>query len=429
MSPRVLLIAEAANPEWASVPLGGWSLSRAIAKVARAHTVTQIRNTAAFNRAGLIEGVDFSIIDNESVARPLAKVARVFLGKKETGWTFVTALQSLGYYSFEKELWRRMGPRLQSGDFDIVHRITPKSPTTPSIIAKKLAKLGIPFVIGPLGGGVPWPKGFTHIQHAEKEWLSHVRWLHKLLPGHYSTLKYCSAIIVGSKYNREELPDWAKEKSIYIPGNGIDPLRFNLPRTHTGSLPLRAAFVGRLVPYKGGDMLIEASHEFIRSGLLELHVIGDGPEKAPLEKMAKGLNIADKVKFHGWLPHQGVQDTLRMCDLFTFPSIREFGGAVVIEAMSLGLVPIVADYAGPPEFIDDTTGIKVPFNDRTSLVAGMREAIGRFVREPSLVDQLGSAARKKVSEKFTWDAKATQILPIYDAVLAGNKNLQFLDYV
>ena len=68
-------------------------------------------------------------------------------------------------------MWQRFGARLKSGEFDVVHRITPLSPTTPCYLAKKLARLGVPLILGPLNGGIPWPPGFNQVRRAEREWL------------------------------------------------------------------------------------------------------------------------------------------------------------------------------------------------------------------------------------------------------------------
>lgn len=420
---RTLLIAESANPDWSSVPLVGWSLSQALAKLTDAHILTQVRNRESFVRAGLVEGREFTTIDSEYAAAPLWRLAGLLRGGAGKGWTTLTALGSLSYYAFEIEVWRLFGARLRAREFDLVHRITPLSPTSPSLIAKRLAKCGVPFILGPLNGGLPWPKYFLDRQHAEKEWLSHARSLYKLMPYYSSTRKYSSAIIAGSKHTFDEIPSWAKDKTVYIPENAIDPERFNRPRTRTATSPLRAAFVGRLVPYKGADILLEAAADFLKQGTLELDIIGDGPQRPTLEAMVSHMGAQQSVRFLGSLPHRELQEHLRQCDFMAFPSIREFGGAVVIEAMALGVTPIVADYGGPSELVDDNTGFRVPFEDQQSLRDGMKKAISYIIRTPGILDKLGAAGKKKVEAKFTWERKAKQILDVYEAVLRGEKNL------
>jgi glycosyltransferase involved in cell wall biosynthesis len=418
---RILLIAEAANPEWASVPLVGWSLSQALAKVVDVHIVTHIRNRDAIIRAGLIEGRDFTAINNERFAAPLHQLAQRLRGGTGKGWTTNTAFSSLAYYSFELELWRQFKTRIIAHEFDLVHRITPLSPTSQSVLARRLAMLNIPFVIGPLNGGVPWPKHFRDRQYAEREWLSHVRWLYKLMPAYRSTRRYSAAIFVGSNHTYRQMPCWAKEKCIYLPENGVSLARLDLARDRAACLPLRGAFVGRLVPYKGADILLEAAADFVRKGQIELNIIGNGPQQPLLEKMVERLGIQRGVLFHGWVPYVEVQNMLRTCDFMALPSVREFGGGVVVESMALGVTPIVADYAGPSELVDDKTGIRVPFEDDKSLLENLRLAIGTIIADPKILDSLGAAAREKVREKLTWEAKANRIIAVYNAVLFGAK--------
>lgn len=425
---RVLIIAEAANPEWASVPLEGWSLFRAMAKSVDAHLVTQARNREAIVRAGMIEGRDFTSINNEHVASPLHKLAKVLRGGFQKGWTTNMALASLAYYSFERAVWRKFSTQLMAREFDLVHRITPLSPTSQSLIARRLSKIKVPFVIGPLNGGVPWPRHFIDRQLAERDWLSQIRGAYKFLPGYRSTRRDSAAIIAGSRYTYEEMPRWARRKCVYIPENGVDLQRFDHPRDRKASLPLRVAFVGRLVPYKGADMLLEAAADFLKSGQLELHIIGDGPQRPLLERNVDCLDIRANVHFHGWVQHVEVQERLRICDFLALPSVREFGGAVVVKSMALGVTPVVADYAGPSEHVDEETGFRVPFTDKQSLIDGMRRTIREIIRTPETLDRMGAAGRRKVQEKLTWEAKATQIVKIYDAVLTGSNNLKSLDY-
>lgn len=416
---KVLVIAEAANPEWVSVPLVGWSLAHALREIADVHIVTQIRNRDAIARAGLVEGTDFTAINSETIAAPMYKLSNLLRMGEGKGWTTLTAIGALTYPYFERLVWKQFGADIRAGTYDIVHRVTPLSPTTASPLAAKVARAGIPFVLGPLNGGVPWPKGFDAERRREREWLSYVRSAYKLNPQRRRTLRNSAAVIAGSRHTAGELPDYVQDRVVWLPENAIDPTRFNLMSKQDISDPIRACFIGRLVPYKGPDMLLEAAASALRDGRLVLDMIGDGPMRPGLEAQAQELGISDQVTFHGNLAHETVQSVVADANLLTFPSIREFGGGVVLEAMALGVVPMVVDYAGPGELVTDDVGFKVPIGSRADIVSGFEAKLDEVLNDPAQLPPLAKAAHDRVQAAFTWQAKARQVAQVYDWVVEG----------
>lgn len=416
----MLLIAEAANPEWTSVPLVGWSHARALARVCDAHLVTQIRNKDAFVRAGVAEG-EYTAIDSEKVAKRLYAVASLLRGGAGKGWTTTTAMASLSYYYFEKLVWREFGARIRAREFDVVHRITPLSPTTPSLLARKCARAGVAFVLGPLNGGVPWPRGFDSARRREREWLSYARSAYKLLPGYRSTRAHAAAILAGSRDTLAQVPARYRDKCVYLPENAVDPARFSPPasRAAPGSpgVPLRVVFLGRLVPYKGADMLLEAAAGLIREGKVVVDLIGDGPEMATLRAITVREKIEHGVEFAGWMSHAELQGRLASAHVLGFPSVREFGGGVVLEAMAVGLVPLVLDYGGPGELVTKGTGLALPIGSRAEIIERFRSALTDLVRDPSALPSMSARCVERVRTLFTWDAKARQVLEVYRWVL------------
>ena len=302
---------------------------------------------------------------------------------------------------------------LKRGDYDVVHRLTPLTPTMPSKLATRCKKIDVPFVLGPLNGGVPWPKGFDDRRRAEKEWLSYIRSAFKLLPGYRSTRRDASAILIASGDTLEQMPDSCRERCIYIPENGIDPERFGLLRERGAELPMRCVFLGRLVPYKGADLLIKATAEAMKRGELTIKIVGEGPQRSEIEQLVKELGVEGHVELCGWVAHTDVQRVLADSDFMAVPSIREFGGGVVLEAMALGLPAVVVDYGGPAELVTDTTGVRVPIGKPDAIIVGFRDAVAHFAKDPAHIDQLGKAAKARVDALFTWSAKAGQTLAVY----------------
>ena len=410
---RVLVIAEAANPTFVSVPLVGWSHATAIARHADALIVTQVRNRQAFLDAGLREGEDFVSIDTEWLAGPLYRINKV-LRRLGLGWTATTALAALSYYAFDRAAARLFKDDLHTGRFDVVHRVTPLSPTVPSAFLSRVCRrAGVPFVLGPLNGGVPWPKQFRSALRAEGEWLAYLRGVYRLLPGYRDTLRAASAILAGSLDTLKQIPAAYQDKCFYVVENAVDPSRFTSVKADDGGETLNIAFVGRLVPYKGADMMIEAVGPLVAAGRAVVNVYGDGPERGRLEQLAARVAPGGGVRFHGWVPHQDLHRLLSQNDLFVFPSIREFGGGGVLEAMALGVVPVVVDYGGPGELVTPQTGFAVPMGARAEIVQGVRGAVQSVLDNPTLLPPMREAGLQRVAEHFTWDAKARKIVRVY----------------
>jgi len=426
---RVLLIAEAANPEWVSVPLVGWSLANALRAVVDVHIVTQIRNKAALERAGLIEGQHFTAIDNEAVMKPLWKIITAIRGGQGKGWTTVSAIQSLFYPLFEREIWRRFGSKIKDHQFDVVHRITPLTPTSASLLAGRCARAGVPFVIGPLNGGVPWPAEYRRERHKEKEWLSYVRGFYKLRRSIRQTWKKSSAIIAGSLHTASEIPEHSRDKVFYIPENAINLKIFENCTNKKRYDRVSLCFIGRLVPYKGADIAIEAAQDLLTSGAADLAIIGDGPMADELKLLAERLGLTSSITFSGWVEHARIAEHVREKSVFLFPSVREFGGGAIIEAMALGLIPVVVDYGGPGEIVTRSTGFKLEIKSRQKLIEDIRNILSDMALGKYNLYDISQRSLERINRLYTWDKKADQVLELYEWVTGDRKEKPVFEFI
>jgi glycosyltransferase involved in cell wall biosynthesis len=374
--------------------------------------VTQVRNEGFLSKNDL--GIDeLAFVDSEYVARPVWRLASWLQGDPNKAMTVSVALNYPSAIAFDWEVWKRYGARIKRGDFDIIHRVTPLSPTTPCPITKWSS---VPTVIGPVNGGLRWPKSFTAEFAREREWLTYLRELHKWLPYYTSTYQRSAAVLAGFSHTINDLPPDVLTKTFNCSDVGYEDNADSTPRRFI-SPPMTVLFVGRLVPYKCADVLVSsfASSEQLRKH--RLVIIGDGPDRPLIEELIRKYNLQSCIELTGWLPHDEVMRRMRQADVFAFPSIRELGAGVVVEAMGMGLTCVTTDYGAPGFYAAEGRGIVIPLTNKPALVEGYVKALEQLASNPQQCANIGTAARRYAKANLTWDAKAEKIIDVYNWVL------------
>ena len=277
-----------------------------------------------------------------------------------------------------------------SEGIDIVHQPTPVSPKEPSFICD----VGVSVVIGPMNGGMTYPPAFRD----KPGWLeralfrlgsSQAALLNRLLPGK----RRAALLLVANERTRAALPKGVCARVEQFGENGVEldlwtpqPSRKALSTARTVTF----AFVGRLVSLKAVDLLLEAfALASATTTRMCLVIVGDGEERECLQQQAAALfpptpgDAAEpRVRFTGWLTQVACATELAKADCLVMPSLRDCGGAVVLEAMSMAKPVIAAAWGGALDYLDDSCGILVETRDRATLVDGLSKAMARLATSP-----------------------------------------------
>jgi glycosyltransferase involved in cell wall biosynthesis len=400
---RILILAPFCDPDAVSMPYVTYSHAAALAEL---NDVTLVVGAPVENKVRRAKAPFRSI---EVVRMPLIERIHAWIFRRVLKSNFDTQMLTvLGYpasHAFEWRAWRQLRRRIFEGEFDVVLRLLPMSPVLPSPFAFFLRKGPIPFVLGPLNGGLPWPPGFSQLEN-QKEWVSNLRNLYRYLPFARSTYQRAAAIIAASSQTYSEFAKYS-DKLFFVPEPGIaSSLCFADSRSPKPGAKLELIFVGGLVPRKACDLALRAAAPLLRGGLARFTVVGDGLERNRLEQLVRSLGIEKSVFFPGWLSHAEVLKHLRSADVFVFPSLRDNGAGVVFEALATGAVPVVADFGGPGDIVHPDVGYKVSLTNETEMVAQMEKILAELANDRDRLEQLRRQGMAYVRECLTWDAKA-----------------------
>jgi glycosyltransferase involved in cell wall biosynthesis len=406
---RILVLAPDADPEGTCGPLLSFCEAEALARV---HDVTLVVRSSheetVRRRQGPLHSVE--VIRLPWLERIYAWSFR-WIFKNEFTSRALTAFNYPFSVGFEWQAWRQIRARIRAGEYDVVLRLLPIPAVLPSPFAFFLRNGPVPFVIGPVSGGLPWPAGFSHATK-QKEWIWRLRILYRFLPFARSTYRHAAAIIAGSSQTYAEFAAY-RGKLFFLLENGVsrslcsDGLRIS---ERNGRLKL--IFVGGLVPVKACDLALRAAAPLLRSDLAQFTVVGDGPERDRLEHLTRSLGIDEAVSFCGWVSHDEAQKKLRQADVLVFPSVRDNSPAVVFEALAAGAVPVVVDFGGPGDTVQSEVGYKVALTNESDLVSQMEKILVCLARDRDLLNCLRQQGTSYARECLTWDGKAQTLTAI-----------------
>jgi glycosyltransferase involved in cell wall biosynthesis len=257
----------------------------------------------------------------------------------------------------------------------------------------------IPYVVSLRGGDVP---GFRPYDFGA---------YHRLFsPLLRLVWRQAGAVAANSRGLRSLAQPFDRRVPIQIIPNGVDTGIFAPPPREWD--PPRLLFVGRVVYQKGLDLLIHALGA-LRRLPWELTIVGDGPQRGMLEKLAENLEIGGRVRFPGWLRGAELVAEYHRANLFTYVSRHEGMPNALLEAMASGLPAIASDIAGNEELVlPGETGLLVASESQPELEHALADLLPAAARRA----RMGEAARQRVMQDYPWERVAEQYLHLLEKV-------------
>jgi glycosyltransferase involved in cell wall biosynthesis len=354
--PRVLVSAYACNP--AGNPrlhpgedLVGWNIVGQLRKSNDLWVITHEYNRAEIGKAlhgSRLWGVHFVYVKLPSVLR---RLYRVSFGER------------IYYYLWQIQAWRAAVRLHRTNHFHLAHHLTFGNFWMPSFIG---AFLPVPFVWGPVGGGQKIPREFFgefSLKEKISEWgRDGAQWIGRnLLLSRKICMRRARLILVCNRETKARFPLKYWPKIQYFPVNGVSPEEFG-GRSRGGrrSGGIRILTAGRLIRLKAFDIVVRSFARLAGTeGRARLEIVGQGPEEAGLKQLARELNLSRRIRFTPWLSRPDLLRRMRESDVFLFSSLRDGGGAVIVEAMASGLPVIALDVGGPGFHLRGAWGILV----------------------------------------------------------------------
>jgi len=406
---QILLSAYYCAPGGGSVSQIGWEWYARLSREIAVTLVTHSRNRKILESAGApLPGSAVIYIDTEWFAGPLYRLASALFKRSEHAIFLITSLDFF-LYDFAA-VWRF---RKSKQDFDLVHAVTPVSP----LAVTRLHKLGLPLIVGPWNGGVSTLKGFSEVMRADSEWIYGVRALRGFLDRLTGCTRNTRRVLSATVATDRCLPEGVRTERMVENGVDLDLFYPGVAAPPSPQNPLQILFVGRLIPAKGVSMLLTAAARIKATVPLRLLIAGDGAIRESLERQMHQENLGDAVTFLGSQTQAQIVALMRQSHALCLPSVRESGGAVLLEAMACGIPLLTVANGGPGELVDEEVGLALAPDGPEALIQGLADALTDMYRQPAQWKQRGLKGRRRAERLYGWPARIQRAVDLYQTVL------------
>jgi glycosyltransferase involved in cell wall biosynthesis len=228
----------------------------------------------------------------------------------------------------------------------------------------------------------------------------------RIISTHISMSKEITDLLIKNK--------WTTEKKIKFLPNGISSqfIQNTVPKTKNNNIPIIGT-VANFRPQKDHDTLLKAFRILIESGIrCQLWIVGDGPTRPKMERLAAEFGIQSSVRFLGTVLNPS--EFYSRFDIFVLSTHYEGHPLAILEAMGFGLPIVATRISSIPEVItDEVNGLLFNPEDSTQLA----QAIKKILLDDKVYSQLSEASIKTFKVQHSVDDWANQVLSTYDQVL------------
>lgn len=409
----ILVTAYAVNPFKGSEDGTGWNIVKEISKEFKVILITRKNNIEHLNKylesapPELKSRIEYHGFDLSDRVLKLKKMAG---SKGHVGYFYLWQRSIIGFL------------KKQSFDFSASISLNFHSDSHPHF----LWKLDKPCLWGPIGHHPRIPKSFVLKTYGMKAYITdrlfyRVKWLMRNVnPSFKKAVKQSERIFVINSSIRKVIGA-SESKTIQLPAVAAN---YILNKTKQQSNSFTVLCAGRFHFMKGFDVTLRSFFAFLDQLPIEdqkharLILVGKGPEKKVLQKIAEESNYAANVEWLEWVDHYKMDELYRASDVFLFPS-HEGAGMVVPEAMSHGLPVLTFDNVGPGE-LSGIKELKVAYGNYDNSIAHFAQKLLSLFTDRDELSKLADNAREKQRLHLTWESKGEIIRKELNQVIKNN---------